>query len=126
MIFQFGCSMLFKVLDFQGFQAQDILQALSFVFFFGYYFLMELYAGGTVGKLLTGYSVINEFAQPITMREAALRTFSRLIPFEAFSCFGNRGWHDTFSKTYVVHKHELKKLQQLLNNGISVDPDRLD
>jgi uncharacterized RDD family membrane protein YckC len=126
LVLQFAVGILFALMDFKGFQAQDASQAISFLFFFGYYFLLEHYAGGTVGKLATGYVVINEFAQPISMREAVLRTLSRMIPFEAFSCFSDRGWHDKFSKTYVVKKSEREKLQQLLNDGISLDPDRLD
>ena len=44
------------------------------------------------------------------------RSFSRMIPFEAFSFLGSeaRGWHDTISKTYVVDiaRFEAKKKSQ--------------
>ncbi len=38
-----------------------------------------------------------------------IRSFSRLIPFEAFSFLGTpcRGWHDSISKNYVVDNKKL-------------------
>lgn len=54
-----------------------------------------------------------------------LRTISRYVPFEAFSCFGERGWHDTWSKTYVVKRTERNELKKLLKT-IHEDKDILD
>jgi hypothetical protein len=36
------------------------------------------------------------------LRTILLRTLCRFIPFEPFSFFGERGWHDGLSDTLVV------------------------
>lgn len=72
-----------------------------------YYVPQEAYTGRTLGKWIMKTQVVNEAGEPITARQAVLRTLCRLIPFEAFSCFGGdgegpRGWHDSLPKTLVV------------------------
>jgi uncharacterized RDD family membrane protein YckC len=80
-----------------------------------YYFIMESTTQRTVGKLVTDSVVIDEYGnKPDTMTLLG-RSFARIIPFEAFSCLGERGWHDTLSKTYVVTKQEEATLKRLLS-----------
>lgn len=54
-------------------------------------------------------------------------SFSRLVPFEPLSCLSDRGWHDVWSKTYVVTTEERDELKKLLleQNGVFIS-DRLD
>jgi hypothetical protein len=52
--------------------------------------------------------VINETGEPVSVLRALGRTFCRLIPFEHFSFFGSRGWHDSLSRTDVVEAPVLK------------------
>jgi uncharacterized RDD family membrane protein YckC len=70
----------------------------------GYYFAMEATTSRTIGKLLTGTRVVSSGGGPPTTGQILGRTFSRLIPFEAFTFLkaGGRGLHDTLPKTYVV------------------------
>jgi uncharacterized RDD family membrane protein YckC len=83
------------------------------------YFICEHSWQQTPGKLLTKTVVIDEYANKPSIRKLILRSLIRLVPFEAFSCLGDkysRGWHDKWSDTYVVTKEELatlKELQQL-------------
>lgn len=93
-----------------------ITNVLSYVIWFMYYSVFESFFKGSLGKLITGYTVIDEYAQSISFPKAMLRTVCRLVPFEAFSCFSERGWHDKWSKTYVVKKSEQIELQRLLGN----------
>lgn len=69
-----------------------------------YYFFFEATTGRTLGKLVTGTKVVNEYGERATLRQIAGRTFARLIPFEAFSFLGTptRGWHDSLPKTFVI------------------------
>lgn len=70
---------------------------------FMYFFVLEAFTGRTLGKILTGTKVINVHGQKPSFGQVVGRTFSRYIPFEPFSfLFGDRGWHDSLSKTYVV------------------------
>ena len=48
------------------------------------------------------------------------------VTIEAFSCFGERGWHDQWSKTYVVKRSEKIELQRLLGTLSSKQEDLLD
>ena len=71
-----------------------------------YYFTLEMAGGRTIGKLITGTKVVNEFGEQPTAGQILGRTLSRFIPFEAFSFFGGKGrpvgWHDSLSGTRVV------------------------
>jgi uncharacterized RDD family membrane protein YckC len=69
-----------------------------------YYLPQEMAFGRTLGKLITGTKVVDEHGEKPTPGQVLGRTFSRFIPFEAFSFFSAdaRGWHDSISHTYVV------------------------
>lgn len=70
----------------------------------------------TPGKYLSKSLVIDEYGNKPDLRAIILRSFIRLVPFEAFSCFGDNyshGWHDSWSKTWVVTEEELVKLRKL-------------
>ena len=67
-----------------------------------YYVFFEGLWGRTPGKLLFGTTVVNEAGGKPTIGQVFGRTLCRFIPFEAFSFFGKRGWHDSISKTQVV------------------------
>lgn len=69
-----------------------------------YYVLCEATSQRTLGKLVVGTRVVdaNHGGAP-SFKQIVGRTFSRLIPFEPFSFFGEKpGWHDDFSDTRVV------------------------
>ena len=68
-------------------------------------FLTEtLTKGRSLGKLITGTMVVNENGSLPTSNDFLKRNFSRIIPFDAFSFFGARGWHDSWSNTKVVKR----------------------
>ena len=68
-----------------------------------YTFAEKAFRGHTLGKLITGTRVIREDGDELTLKDAFLRTVSRLVPFEAFSIWSESGlWHDTWSKTKVI------------------------
>jgi len=67
-----------------------------------YYTLCEkLFKGQTLGKLITKTKAIRADGEELTFKDALLRSLCRLVPFEAFSGFGDP-WHDTWTKTMVV------------------------
>lgn len=72
-----------------------------------YYTTLEGFVGMTFGKLLTGTRVVNEEGRKPTLRQALLRSLSRMVPFEMFSVLladddDPRGWHDRWPRTRVV------------------------
>ena len=68
-----------------------------------YYTFCEFaFKGYTLGKLITGTKAIREDGNPLTFRNAILRSLSRIVPFEPFSAFGRKPWHDSWTKTMVV------------------------
>jgi len=71
-----------------------------------YFVTQEAVFGRTLGKLVTGTKVVNLDGQSPSFGQVVGRTFARIIPFEAFSFFGGKGypvgWHDSLSKTRVV------------------------
>jgi uncharacterized RDD family membrane protein YckC len=79
-----------------------------------YYTLFEAMYASTPGKLLLGRVVIDEYGQRPETGTVMLRSLSRLVPFEAFSCMAERGWHDRWTKTFVVSKEEAARLAELL------------
>lgn len=79
-----------------------------------YYFIMESTTQRTIGKLATDTVVIDVYGNKPSPATLLGRSFARIIPFEALSCLGERGWHDTLSGTYVVTKQEEEALKKLL------------
>lgn len=74
-------------------------------FILGYYVVLEGATGKTLGKMITGCRVVDEYGNPPGYATAALRSIIRIVPLETFSIFfGDNGrmWHDEWSKTYVV------------------------
>lgn len=69
-----------------------------------YYNIIEILTGRSIGKYITKTKVVMEDGSKPKFTDILLRTVCRIIPFEAFSFFGEeaRGWHDSLSKTYVV------------------------
>jgi uncharacterized RDD family membrane protein YckC len=69
-----------------------------------YYTICEkAFRGYTLGKLITGTRSIREDGDELTMKDALLRSLSRLVPLEAISIWFGRGpWHDTWTKTKVI------------------------
>ena len=67
-----------------------------------YYIVFEGFWGRTLGKLLCGTVVVNESGGKPSFAQVIGRTLCRFIPFEPFSCLGERGWHDSLSNTHVV------------------------
>jgi uncharacterized RDD family membrane protein YckC len=73
-----------------------------------YYAFFELLFHSTPGKYLTQCRVISENGDKPNIGQVIGRSFCRLIPFEHFSFLGNRGWHDSITRTDVAefdHKH---------------------
>lgn len=68
-----------------------------------YYTICEkAFKGYTLGKLITGTRAIREDGNELTIKDALLRSLSRMVPFEAFSAFGGYPWHDSWTKTRVI------------------------
>lgn len=69
-----------------------------------FYVTQEPLTGKAVGKVIMGTRVLDDTGRRPVFSRIVLRRFCRFIPFEQFSfLFGQgRGWHDSFSATYVV------------------------
>ncbi len=80
---------------------------LGAIFLFLYYVPQEAYFGRTLGKWIARTKAVSEDGTPLTVKQAAMRTLCRFIPFEFVSFFGAgaegpRGWHDRFANTVVI------------------------
>lgn len=74
-----------------------------YVIFF--YTLFEYFSKGrTLGKMATGTVAVREDGERLTFKDALLRSLCRCVPFEPFSAFGYRPWHDSLTRTMVVKK----------------------
>lgn len=89
--------------------ADDFLESfyvdlLFYALMLGYYFVMELVLGRTLGKILTNTLVLNLDDGHPSWKQVLGRSLCRFIPFEAFTFLNSRtsGWHDTIPKTKVV------------------------
>lgn len=75
---------------------------LTVLLFFFYYAVFEGLWARTPAKFILGTVVVTEDGSKPSFRAILIRSLCRFIPFEPFSFFGERGWHDAISKTYVV------------------------
>lgn len=88
----------------------------------------------TPGKFLTKTIVIDEYGNKPEALAIILRSLIRVVPFEAFSCLGDKynrshAWHDRWSNTWVVTEDELvilKKLQAEQSDVNFKDSDLFD
>ena len=94
-----------------------------------YYLLLEGLSGRTLGKLLTGTIVVNSISyKKATFDKILIKTFSRLIPFDAFSFLMSypKGWHDALSCTTVINDTNTplavlnQRMRRLLILGVSL------
>lgn len=67
-----------------------------------YTFCEKVFKGYTLGKAISGTRAIRDDGNELTFKDAFLRTLSRLVPFEVFSGFSERPWHDSWTNTTVV------------------------
>jgi|SRR5688572_29784208 len=67
-----------------------------------YTFCEKIFHGYTLGKLITGTRAVRQDGEELTFKNALLRSLSRLVPFEPFSAFGRRPWHDEWTDTMVI------------------------
>jgi len=67
-----------------------------------FYVFFEGIWGRTPGKFILGTMVLTDDNTRPTIKTVFIRTLCRFIPFEPFSFFGERGWHDKISDTKVV------------------------
>jgi uncharacterized RDD family membrane protein YckC len=98
----------------------------GYVITFLYYAAFEAGMGTSPGKLALKRYVIDEYARTPDFGTIMGRSICRIVPFEAFSCLGERGWHDKWSNTFVVSKEERDYLRKALDHDYSADDDLLD
>lgn len=72
------------------------------VVYFAYYLLFEGLFNRTPGKFALGTRVVAVDGGSPRLGAIAGRTLARLVPFEAFTFFGETGFHDKASGTRVV------------------------
>ncbi|KDN56745.1 RDD family protein [Flavobacterium seoulense] len=95
----------------------------SLIVAFLYYYITEVYFSRTIAKLLTHTVVVNANGLKPSKKSIFIRTCCRFIPFEAFTfLYGPKGWHDAFSRTYVVKRRELIKKRKEQNSFETVAP----
>jgi len=76
---------------------------VAYINYLLYYTLCEkLFNGYTLGKFITGNRAIREDGGELTLKNAVLRSLCRIVPFEVFSGFKVRPWHDEWTNTMVV------------------------
>ncbi|SFN48451.1 Uncharacterized membrane protein YckC, RDD family [Paenimyroides ummariense] len=95
-----------------------LITAIIMVFyFFGFETLTK---GRSIGKFITGTKVVTLEGETPTANVFLKRSFCRIIPFEAFSFFGENGWHDSIPKTAVVVKKHFD-----YESNLSLDVDTI-
>lgn len=101
----------------------EFILVLEIPFFLFYYLIMEGVFNTTAGKCATNTTIVNESGERPRFSQILGRTFSRIIPFEPFSFLGAaaRGWHDTFTNTYVV---ESMNKEDAISDEFILDAER--
>ncbi len=103
-----GASILIMEIEAETGYTNLVLNLIGLLIYFIYYFVSEGLFGRTLGKLITGSVVVTSSVERPTWKAILYRSLSRLVPFEAFSFFGDIGWHDKWSNTYVVKKKDIE------------------
>lgn len=115
-LIQLFSTQLFSRNDRNGVFLMNLIPSIdNIIITVAYYFVCEKTMQRTIGKFATNTVVINQYAEQPSDGSLIGRSFARLVPFEALSCLSDRGWHDTWSKTYVVTTEERDALKKLLS-----------
>jgi uncharacterized RDD family membrane protein YckC len=95
----------------------DFLQLWAYyLFYLPYCLIMETIFGQTLGKMVMGNVVINDYAEKPTFANIAARTAVRLVPFLPMALLWQEvPYHDIWTKTYVVSKKEVDRLKAYVN-----------
>lgn len=89
--------------DDRGWRFWTLAYIIGFFNYLIYYTICEkAFKGYTLGKLITGTRAIRNDGTELTIKDAILRSLSRLVPFEPFSALGGTPWHDSWTKTMVI------------------------
>ena len=89
-----------------------LTEFLLFAIFMG---LQEaLFKGRSIGKFITQTKAVNIDGSTISAQTAFARGFSRIVPFEPFSAFGDgcNPWHDRWNNTMVIDIKESTIIEQ--------------
>jgi uncharacterized RDD family membrane protein YckC len=98
---------------------------IFFVCFLSYFIITEYFLQRTLPKLLTRSIVVNEFGQRPSLGQVILRTLIRFVPLEPFSHLGgNGGWHDRWTRTFVLRESELEEIRRSLLEEKFIDSQR--
>lgn len=82
---------------------------INYAIFVSYYVLFEgVNDGKTPGKYLTKTRVVSVNGDELSNNAVMLRSFSRIVPFDALSFLGSPpdGWHDRWSDTMVIDEEK--------------------
>jgi uncharacterized RDD family membrane protein YckC len=80
-----------------------LLLLIGYLNYIIYYTLCEkLFKGYTLGKLITDTRAVCSNGTELSFKNSLLRSFCRLVPFEALSVFWGHPWHDEWTKTVVI------------------------
>ncbi len=81
------------------------------ILMFLYYSTFEILFARTLSKYFTKTIVVMKDGSKPEPNDILGRTLLRIIPFEYFTFFSGRklGWHDEYSKTFVVKKDKLEE-----------------
>ncbi|MBL7789731.1 MAG: RDD family protein [Chitinophagales bacterium] len=113
---------IFELVGFFPIQVEEETFVVTFLLYLfqsliyaSYYFLFEQLWQKTPGKYFTKTIVVDEYGCKPKIKQMALRSIIRLIPFEAFSCLGDisKGWHDRWTKTSVITNMNFEKIKIL-------------
>ncbi|PZU87821.1 MAG: hypothetical protein DI529_06540 [Chryseobacterium sp.] len=77
----------------------------SVIVFLIYYTTLEFFTKGrSVGKFITGTTVVKDDGSLPTSNDFLKRNLIRIVPFDTLSFLGSHGWHDSWSDTKVVKR----------------------
>jgi uncharacterized RDD family membrane protein YckC len=103
MMFNLWPEYTIRVFSETSFETYFVSYLISIIHYIFYYTICEkAFKGYTLGKLITGTRAIKMDGQELTLKDAFLRSLSRMVPFEVFSGFSEQPWHDTWTNTGVV------------------------
>jgi hypothetical protein len=88
-----------------------------------FYFIFELSLQSSPEKAILGRVVVDEYGNKPSVKQLLIRSYSRAVPFEVFSCLSDTGWHDRWSRTFVLRKNDLKELLLLQKIG-EIEPEK--
>ena len=122
LLIDYGCLSVFSCLLYFNPSTKSYMGIIILIYPL-YFILTEYYFQQTLGKKITKTKVVDVYGKRPSLKQIVLRTLIRALSYDGITFLvRDRGWHDTWTKTYVLSIEEIEEIEELLQDEENLKP----